>query len=180
MDFPLYFQKVIRPLQGFIFDKKKYSVKAKHPRICPSFGGSMPEAQIKQCPLRSSHIYVEFWLPTPNIKFGWVLNWSQPKQKDLLLNYVLGSSQMARHLHLADEDPPHRHHEKRSREESMQCTAVYSLIFCTVVYYTVYHTVLQCTMCSIVWQCCVYFSIVQCNVYYTVLCTVQRYSKLNL
>ena len=44
MDFPLYFQKVLRPGQGFIFGEKS-SEKAKHPRICPSFGGIMPEAQ---------------------------------------------------------------------------------------------------------------------------------------
>ena len=37
-----------------LFLTKKYSVKAKHPRICPSLGDSMPEAQIKQCPLRPS------------------------------------------------------------------------------------------------------------------------------
>ena len=44
MDFPLYFQNGIWPGQGFVFDKKK-SEKAKHPRIGPSFGGNMPEAQ---------------------------------------------------------------------------------------------------------------------------------------
>ena len=45
MDFALYFQKVIRPGQGFIFGKEKKSEKAKHPRICPSFGANMPAAQ---------------------------------------------------------------------------------------------------------------------------------------
>ena len=43
MDFPLYFQKVIRPGKCFIFGKKN-SEKAKHTNICPSFGGNMPEA----------------------------------------------------------------------------------------------------------------------------------------
>ena len=28
---------------------KNFSEKAKLPKICPSFGGSMPEAKIKQC-----------------------------------------------------------------------------------------------------------------------------------
>ena len=45
MYFPLYFQKVIRPGKGFIFDKKN-SEKAKQPKICLSLGGSIPEAQI--------------------------------------------------------------------------------------------------------------------------------------
>ena len=44
MDFPFYFQKVLWPWQGFIFGEKN-SEKAKHPEICPSFGGNMPEAQ---------------------------------------------------------------------------------------------------------------------------------------
>ena len=44
MDFPMYFQKVIRPGQGFIFGKRN-SEKAKHPCICPCFGGNTPEAQ---------------------------------------------------------------------------------------------------------------------------------------
>ena len=44
MDFPLYFQKVIGSGQGFIFGEKN-SVKAKHPKICPSFGGNIPKAQ---------------------------------------------------------------------------------------------------------------------------------------
>ena len=43
-----------------LFMTKKYSLKAKHPRICPSLGGSMPEAQIKQCPLRPSPKIVVF------------------------------------------------------------------------------------------------------------------------
>ena len=34
---------------GFIFDKKN-SEKAKHPKICLSLGGSMPEAQIWKVP----------------------------------------------------------------------------------------------------------------------------------
>ena len=44
MDFLLYFEKVIRPGQGFILAKQN-SENAKHPRIFPSFGGNMPEAQ---------------------------------------------------------------------------------------------------------------------------------------
>ena len=44
MDFPLYFQNVIRPGWGFIFGEKN-SEKAKDPGICPSFGGNMPEPQ---------------------------------------------------------------------------------------------------------------------------------------
>ena len=44
MDFSLYFQKKIWAGQGFIFGEKKNSEKARHPRIYPSFGGSMPEA----------------------------------------------------------------------------------------------------------------------------------------
>ena len=34
--------------------KKFFSEKAKDPKICLSLGGSMPEAQIKQCPLTPS------------------------------------------------------------------------------------------------------------------------------
>ena len=49
MNFPLYFQKVIWPAYGLIFDKKN-SEKAKHPKICLSLGGSMPEAQIWKLP----------------------------------------------------------------------------------------------------------------------------------
>ena len=45
MDFPLYFQKSYLAWIGFYFWKKKNSKKAKHPRICPSFGGNMPEAK---------------------------------------------------------------------------------------------------------------------------------------
>ena len=43
MDFPLYFQKMIWPGQGKFFGQK-FSEKALLPEICPSFGGSMPEA----------------------------------------------------------------------------------------------------------------------------------------
>ena len=52
IDSPLYFQKVIQPGGGFIFGKKN-SVKVKHPRICPSFGGNMPEAQFWQVPFKA-------------------------------------------------------------------------------------------------------------------------------
>ena len=34
---------------------QKKSEKAKYPKICLSFGVSMPEAQIKRCPLTPSH-----------------------------------------------------------------------------------------------------------------------------
>ena len=51
MDFLLYFQKVIWHGYDFIFGKKK-SEKATHPRICPSFGGNMPEAQTDKGLLR--------------------------------------------------------------------------------------------------------------------------------
>ena len=44
-DFQLYFQKVICPAKG-IFLTKKNSEKAKHPQICQSLGGSIPEAQL--------------------------------------------------------------------------------------------------------------------------------------
>ena len=50
MDFPLYFQNVIWPAKGSFFGKKKFEM-AKHPKICLSFGASITEAQIKQCPL---------------------------------------------------------------------------------------------------------------------------------
>ena len=46
MDFPIVFSKSDMT--------KKNSGKAKHPKICLSFGGSMPDAQIKQCPLTPS------------------------------------------------------------------------------------------------------------------------------
>ena len=35
-------------LARVLFWAKKYSKKAKHPRICPSFGGNMPEAQTEK------------------------------------------------------------------------------------------------------------------------------------
>ena len=54
MDFPLYFQKCDLTDVGSNFWQKKNSEKAKHPQICLSLGGSMPEAQIKQCPLTPS------------------------------------------------------------------------------------------------------------------------------
>ena len=37
-----------------VFFMNFFSEKAKHPKICLSLGGSMPEAQIKQCPLTPS------------------------------------------------------------------------------------------------------------------------------
>ena len=55
MDFPLYFQNVIWPGQGFFLSKRK-SDKAKHPKICLKIGGSMPKAQIKRYPLTPSPI----------------------------------------------------------------------------------------------------------------------------
>ena len=79
---------------------------------------------------------VETWLPTQNIKFGWVLSWSQPKPKRLVI-YILGSSQTAGHLHLPDQDHPHHHHEKRSREESttaLYCTALHCKAYTKYVY----------------------------------------------
>ena len=52
MDFPLYFQKVIRPGKGFIFGEKN-SENAKHPSKWQSFGGNMPEAQFWQVPFKA-------------------------------------------------------------------------------------------------------------------------------
>ena len=43
------------------FLKKKNSERAKHPQIGLSLGGSMPEAQIKQCPLTPSPTMVLLW-----------------------------------------------------------------------------------------------------------------------
>ena len=62
------FKKVKKWISHCIFKKwfdrrrvffltKYFSEKAKHPKICLSLGGSMPEAQIKQCPLTPSPIY---------------------------------------------------------------------------------------------------------------------------
>ena len=46
MDFPLYFLNLIGPGRvTFLAEKKNYE-KAKLPKICLSFGGSMPIAQI--------------------------------------------------------------------------------------------------------------------------------------
>ena len=42
MDFPLYFQKVIW-VGGDSFFAEIFSEKAKHPGICPSFTGNVPE-----------------------------------------------------------------------------------------------------------------------------------------
>ena len=56
MDFPLYFQKEIWPGYVFIFGEKN-SEKAKHPRIFPSFGGNMPEAQTDKGLLRPPLYY---------------------------------------------------------------------------------------------------------------------------
>ena len=40
------------------FLAKIFSEKAKLPKLCLSFGGSMPEAQIKQCPLTPPNYYI--------------------------------------------------------------------------------------------------------------------------
>ena len=40
------FSKSDLTLVGFYFWREKKSEKAKHPGICPSFDGNMPEAQI--------------------------------------------------------------------------------------------------------------------------------------
>ena len=50
MDFPLYFQKVIWPGRVH-FLMKFFSEKSKHPKICLSFGGSMPETVPANPPL---------------------------------------------------------------------------------------------------------------------------------
>ena len=39
---------------SLFWQKKKDSEKAKHPKLCISFGGSMPIAQIKRCHLTPS------------------------------------------------------------------------------------------------------------------------------
>ena len=49
--FPIVFSKSDLTGVGSNLLQKKNSGKAKHPKICLSLGGSMPEAQIKQCPL---------------------------------------------------------------------------------------------------------------------------------
>ena len=45
INFPLYFQKGISPEKGIFFGAKK-SEKGKHPKICLSLNGNMPEAHI--------------------------------------------------------------------------------------------------------------------------------------
>ena len=52
--FPIVFSKSDLTGVGSFFGQKKLSEKAKHPKICLSLGGSIPEAQIKQCPLTPS------------------------------------------------------------------------------------------------------------------------------
>ena len=48
------FKKSFDRCRVYFLKKFFFSEKAKHPKICLSFGGCMPEAQIKQCPLTPS------------------------------------------------------------------------------------------------------------------------------
>ena len=41
MDFPLYFQQLIRVGEGTVFFANFFHKKAEHAGICPSFGGNM-------------------------------------------------------------------------------------------------------------------------------------------
>ena len=59
--FPVVFSKCVMNVVGCSFFAKKKSENAEHPKICLSFGGSMPEAQIKRCPLIR---------PLPVMQFG--------------------------------------------------------------------------------------------------------------
>ena len=52
--FPIVFSKSDLTGIGYIFWPNFFSEKAKHLKICLSLGGSMPDAQIKQCPLTPS------------------------------------------------------------------------------------------------------------------------------
>ena len=54
MDFPIVLSKSDLTGVGSNFCLKKNSAKAKHPKICLSYSGSMPDAQIKQYPLTPS------------------------------------------------------------------------------------------------------------------------------
>ena len=58
--FPIVFLKCNLTKVGSFFCRKKNSEKAKHPKICVSFGGSMPITQIKWCHLTPSPILVFF------------------------------------------------------------------------------------------------------------------------
>ena len=49
---PIVFSKTDLAWLEFYFWQKKQSEKAKHSRICPSFGGNMPEAQFWQVPFK--------------------------------------------------------------------------------------------------------------------------------
>ena len=54
-EFPIVFSKSDLTRVGYIFGRN-ISEKAKLPKICLSFGGSMPEGQIKQCPLTTLYL----------------------------------------------------------------------------------------------------------------------------
>ena len=59
MDFPYWFSKSDLVSVRYIFLRSFLSEKAKYPKICLSIGGSMPETQIKQCPLIPPYQYGE-------------------------------------------------------------------------------------------------------------------------
>ena len=51
--FPIVFSKKWFGLGRVLFLAEKNSEKAKHPSICPSFGGNMPESQFWQVPFKA-------------------------------------------------------------------------------------------------------------------------------